>query len=85
MFYLTLSNSNEFILIYFLDINEKARVRFNDVGEACIVPYDGTPFIILARYERNCIYGKDKHKKKKKEEREKRESLLKASCIYTCM
>lgn len=48
MFYLTLSNSNEFILIYFLDINEKARVRFNDVGEACIVPYDGTPFIILA-------------------------------------
>ena len=73
MFYLTLSYSNEFILIYFLDINEKARVRCNDVGEACIVPYDGTPFIILARYERNCIYGKDKHKKKKRR-KEKKES-----------
>ena len=56
------------ILIYFLDINEKARVRFNDIGDACIVPYDGTPFIILAIYERNCIYGKDKHKKKTIEE-----------------
>ena len=36
-------------LICFSDINEKARVRLNDIGEACIVPHDGTPFI-FARY-----------------------------------
>lgn len=58
-------------------INEKSRVRFNDVGDPCIVPYDGTPFIILARCERHCIFGKDKHKKKKNELKEGRDSCLK--------
>lgn len=49
------------------------RVRFNDLGDK-IVPYDGVPFIILARYERDCAFGKDKHRgekiKKKAQERE---------------
>lgn len=61
-----------FIIIIFLilqnnlstDISEKSRVRFEDVGNPGVVPCDGTPFIILARYERHCLFGKDKHRKK---------------------
>ncbi|XP_055998794.1 uncharacterized protein LOC130047530 [Ostrea edulis] len=63
-------------------INEKSRVRFSDLGDPCIVPYDGTPFVILARCERHCIFGKDKHQKKKNEMKERRESLLKVK-LYT--
>lgn len=66
-------------IFFFAVINEKSRVRFNDVGDPCIVPYDGTPFIILARCERHCIFGKDKHKKKKNELKEGRDSCLKVN------
>ena len=65
-------------------MNGKSRVRFNDVGDPSIVPYDGTPFIILARCEQYCIYGRDKHQKKKRIQKENRESLLQvmASCEW---
>ncbi|XP_033627928.1 calcium-responsive transcription factor-like [Asterias rubens] len=36
------------------------RVRYSDIGDA-VVPYDGVPFIILARHERWCMFGKDQH------------------------
>ena len=52
------------------DISEKFRVRFEDVGNPGGVPYDGTPFVILARYERYCLFGNDKHRKKKIKQKE---------------
>ena len=49
------------------DLPEKFRVRFSDVGEHETVKTAGMPFVILAKCELHCLYGKDKNKRKKEE------------------
>ena len=55
-------------------------MRYSDIGDA-VVPYDGVPFIILARHERWCMFGKDQHiaqkeKKLQAQENEKQARLI---------
>jgi hypothetical protein len=49
------------------DLPQKFRIRFSDIGEHETVHTAGMPFVILAKCELHCLYGKDKNKKKKED------------------
>lgn len=42
-------------------------MRFTDIGNNETIKYIGMPFIIVSKYERHCLFGKDKNKKRKKD------------------
>ena len=42
-------------------VQDRFRIRYRDLKDA-VVPFDGVPFIIKSRYERDCMFGKDKHR-----------------------
>ena len=59
-----------------VDDPKKSRIRFQDIRNE-VIPYSGLPFIICARYERECVYGIDKHKRAKDRYKRKAEEELK--------
>ncbi|XP_033729930.1 uncharacterized protein LOC117319203 [Pecten maximus] len=62
-------------------IPKKSRVRFYDVGND-VVPYNGMPFIICSKYERNCVYGVDKHKRATEKQKILNEDELKVKFSF---
>lgn len=56
-------------------IPEKFIIRFNDVGDS--IDSEGLPFIILSKYEKNCVFGKDKRKLDKRKKEKKQDEELK--------
>ncbi|XP_061186890.1 uncharacterized protein LOC133195018 [Saccostrea echinata] len=60
------------------DLPDKFRLRFTDLGEHETIKYTGMPFIIVSKYERHCLFGKDKNKKKKERYQNSRSQALSA-------
>ena len=63
------------------DVPEKFLIRFEDI-EQRVIPYDGSPFIILSKYERYCMFGIDKNKIIKEREEEQRNNDLKVKANH---
>uniref|UniRef100_A0A8W8MRK2 Uncharacterized protein n=1 Tax=Magallana gigas TaxID=29159 RepID=A0A8W8MRK2_MAGGI len=47
------------------DLPVKFRLRFTDIGNNETIKYTGMPFIIVSKYERHCLFGKDTNKKER--------------------
>lgn len=63
------------LFLFSSKIPEKFIIRFNDVGDS--IDSEGLPFIILSKYEKNCVLGKDKRKLDKRKKEKKRDEELK--------
>lgn len=58
------------------DLPDKFRLRFTDIGNNGTIKYTGMPFIIVSKYERHCLFGKEKNKKKKERYQNSRSQAL---------
>lgn len=64
------------VILFLITDRLSKRLRFTDIGEHETIKYTDIPFIILSKYERHCLFGKDKNRKKRETSELKKSGII---------